>query len=265
MNVFKFIPATGFLFHLFVASLSLRAEEALTDITLANGEWPPFQSEMLPDYGTISKIVSEAFALEGVKVHYRFFPWLRAINDARAGQVDGTLIFSANEQRRRDFLISDPVMFGKMILYFPKARHPEWRSLADLANLRLGVGLGSEYCDEFHELQRVGRLKLDVARTEDLSFAKLAIGRIDALIIEQYSGLAAFAAMGEGADLIEADPTPACVAPMGVLISRKTANGPELLRRFNLGLKKLQQNGDVERWLNNEDPNVGGAVRRSKH
>ncbi len=39
-------------------------------IRLTNGEWIPFLSEDLKHYGVISRIVKEAFALEGMKVEY---------------------------------------------------------------------------------------------------------------------------------------------------------------------------------------------------
>ena len=43
-------------------------------IRLANGEWPPYTSKDLPNYGLGSQIVSEAFAEVGIKVEYGFFP-----------------------------------------------------------------------------------------------------------------------------------------------------------------------------------------------
>ncbi len=37
-------------------------------IRITNGDWPPFTSEQLPSGGPLSRIVSEAFALEGITV-----------------------------------------------------------------------------------------------------------------------------------------------------------------------------------------------------
>ena len=45
-----------------------------TVVGLTNGEWPPYTSQNLKNYGVFSPIVSEAFELEGMTVEYTFFP-----------------------------------------------------------------------------------------------------------------------------------------------------------------------------------------------
>ena len=48
-------------------------------ITITNGEWDPLFSKNLKHYGVTSHIVTEAFALEGYKVKYSFYPWTGAV------------------------------------------------------------------------------------------------------------------------------------------------------------------------------------------
>ena len=47
-------------------------------IRITNGEWPPYMSKKLKHYGLASRITTEAFASQGVKVEYGFFPWARS-------------------------------------------------------------------------------------------------------------------------------------------------------------------------------------------
>src|SRR3569623_833694 len=95
-------------------------------ITLANGEWPPYTSESLPDYGSVSRLVTAAFAHEGIKVNYVFFPWKRALEDSRAGKLDGTLIWARTDYREADFLYSDAVLTTNYVLFFRKDKPVHW-------------------------------------------------------------------------------------------------------------------------------------------
>ena len=79
-------------------------------IRLTNGEWPPYLSEHLEHYGVVSRIVTEAFALEGVKVEYGFFPWKQAYELAESGEWDGSLIWLRTPEREQYFYFSEPIL-----------------------------------------------------------------------------------------------------------------------------------------------------------
>ncbi len=55
------------------------------------GEWPPFFSNDLKHGGVTSHVASEAFALEGIKVEYGWFPWNRALHLAQTGDWDAAI------------------------------------------------------------------------------------------------------------------------------------------------------------------------------
>ena len=68
-------------------------------IRLANGEWAPYFSTKLKYYGIGSRIVAEAFHLEGIKVEYGFFPWKRAFEIAKEGKWPGVVGFESSTER----------------------------------------------------------------------------------------------------------------------------------------------------------------------
>jgi len=76
-------------------------------IRLSNGEFLPYLSEDLKYYGVLSRIVSEAFALEDIEVKYWFFPWGRAIAVAENGAWDGSLGWVGLENliEKKNFII----------------------------------------------------------------------------------------------------------------------------------------------------------------
>ncbi|MCP4687520.1 MAG: amino acid ABC transporter substrate-binding protein, partial [Desulfobacterales bacterium] len=105
------------LFLLCFASVGF-AEET---ITLTNGEWPPYMSERLEHHGVVSRIVVEAFALEGVRVEYSFFPWIRALSLAKAGAFDGSVVWWKTPEREKDFFFSDPVLDVRYVFFHLKS------------------------------------------------------------------------------------------------------------------------------------------------
>ncbi len=84
-------------------------------IHIANGEWPPYQSEQLKNFGFISQITSEAFASEGIKVKYTFFPWKRAYEQVKKGNIDGAIFWIWNEDRDKIFYFSDLLVEVKYV------------------------------------------------------------------------------------------------------------------------------------------------------
>ncbi len=69
-------------------------------IILANGEWLPYQSKELKHYGVASHIVTESFALSGIKVKYKFRPWKRAYEETKEGGFYGSFLWTQSEERQ---------------------------------------------------------------------------------------------------------------------------------------------------------------------
>lgn len=84
---------------IFLCNVSF-AEET---VRLTNGEWAPYFSEKLKYYGIGSRIVTEAFSLEGIRVIYGFYPWKRALKLAEAGEWDGAVGWETNPDREPYF------------------------------------------------------------------------------------------------------------------------------------------------------------------
>ncbi|UUZ46604.1 hypothetical protein LP420_22055 [Massilia sp. B-10] len=148
-----------------------RACAGADDITLISGEWLPLLSEQLPGNGVLSRVVSEAFALEGVKVHYIFRPWPRALAEAEKGIAQGTLVWSKGapgSARSRNFVYSDVVFEGKSVFFHRTGFAFAWTRYADLAKYRIGGVLGYEY-----DFEGTPGLRIDRAPTEELSMRKL--------------------------------------------------------------------------------------------
>lgn len=226
-----------------------RAASGLTDVTFTTGEYPPYLSEGLPHGGSAARIVTEALAAEGIRVHYQFFPWKRAYEEAREGRFAGSVMWLKNSEREKDFLYSDPVVITRSVLFYAKAAPVHWNRLSDLAGLHLGGAQGYFYGDEWARLEKSGVLQVDRVAVDPINIAKLAKGRIQAVPLEIEVGLYTIHQMPGMAPLLDYDPKTLLEAPMYLLVSKNWAGGAALLGRFNAGLAQLRAAGLTERYV----------------
>ena len=100
-------------------------------IKVAIGDWPPYFGKNLPGYGIASQLITEAFAVSGIKVEYVFFPWNRSLEQARNGWIEATGGWSDVDNRRADFHFSKILITSNFVLYYPKAKPLICQSIKD--------------------------------------------------------------------------------------------------------------------------------------
>lgn len=236
---------------LLAAMLPALAAEPDIEIVLSNQEYPPYMGKSLPRQGLLSAVVREAFLRGGVKVSYEFFPNNRTLQMARSGNVDGSLGWAPNPDRKKQLLYTDPVMSLGMVFVQRNETPISWRSLSDLSPYRIGITTGNFYSTEFEALQKSGDLEVDPANDDVTNLRKLLARHIDLFPIDREVGtyLLAQNFKPEQARQLLVQNKPFWTAPMHVVIWKKHPRAAELVQRFNRGLKLLRESGDMERTL----------------
>lgn len=234
-----------FLLALLSGAPSARAD----DITLTNGEWRPYLSETLPHYGVLSRIVSEAFALEGVKVHYVFRPWPRAFAEARSGVAQGSIVWSEGppgSARNRDFVFSDVVYESESVFFHLKELPFQWRTFADLPKYRVGGVAGYEY-----RFQDVAGIRIDRAATDELCMRKLLAGRFDIFPSSLDAGLYVMRMRlsPEEAARITWNRGAYNKTRYHLILPRSLKRSARYAALFNKGLKRLKDSGRYAQYL----------------
>ena len=233
--------------------LALLAATAPADtLRIATGELPPYATAAAPDSGTALQIVRRAFALAGHEVRYQFMPWPRAQNETRAGRWDASAYWGINEDRRRDFLLSNSVMSEQWVFVHRRDEALNWRTLDDLKPHTLGVIKGYTYTPEFWRLIRAGSLKADGTPDDQAGLRKLLLGRIDAMPMER--GTACHLLLNqfstEEARRLHYHPRLLTDSfSTHVIFPKDSARSARLLADFNRGLKLLQASGEYQRLL----------------
>ncbi len=236
-----------------LASLLVLAPHGWTldSIRLANGEWPPYYSQSLEGYGVGSRIVTEAFALNGIRVDYEFYPWKRALALARSGTLDGVVGFDKNPEREREFYFSDVVWTSRWVFFHLKARPFSWNSLADLRGLSVGGTLEYMYTQDFLDAERARILTVFRAPSDYLGFKMLLAGNVDVFPQLREVGWHQLRTMlpAEDAAKVTAHSRPLGVHEDYLLLSRSGPDAERRMRLFNEGLRALKASGRLDELL----------------
>ncbi len=220
-------------------------------IRLTNGEWQPYLSKNAPHLGFASHVVTEAFALVGVKVEYGFFPWARAYKLAEDGTWDGTAVWLDSEERREHFHYSDAVVPSKVAFFHLKDSGFDWKSFEDLRDVKVGGTLKYAYGDEFDAAEKAGIIKTDRAQNDQLGLKKLLKGRIEVFpgeIMVTYAQIRDSLSKDEIA-MITHHAKHIHEKSQHLLLSKKVPGNEELRDLFNEGLKKLKASGKYDQII----------------
>lgn len=225
-------------------------------VCITNGEWPPYMGKNLTDYGPVSAIIEQAFALEGIEVRWQFYPWARAMLAAENGQCDGTAVWSSTADRRKNFYFSQPITDNQTYFLYRKNSPFDWQSIEDLHGLSIGGTIGYDYGPAFQEAVNTGAIQITRLPDEKLGISMLLANRLDVFPIDRLVAqsilLRDFTA--EQRDSLAFHPLPLRTDPLYLLLSRKVAGNLTLLEHFNHGLQQLKENGTYDRLMSRIAP-----------
>ena len=238
------------------ASVCSTVAAGAENLRLVTGELPPYATQERPDDGIALDIVRKAFGHAGMTVSYTFKPWTRSLEEARAGQWDGTAYWGKNPSRDTGFLISDNVLTEQWVFLFRQradgSKHFDWDTLADLKGQRIAAVQSYTYTAEFWALQKSGDLKVELAQDDLGNLRRLVAGRVDVAVIER--NVACY--------LMNAHFTPAEVADLRshpklltnqftthLMLSDKLPQSAERMKAFNRGLALLKKSKDYASLL----------------
>ena len=236
---------------LLVLCLLFGSPLAAESIRLTNGDWSPYLGERLPHQGIASRIVAEAFALEGVTVQWEFHPWARSLQLAERGQRAGTAVWLYNDQRERQFFISDPVIDSAYYLFHRKGSDFDWQTVDDLRGLRIAGTRGYDYGEAFQQAEAAGALKVQRITSDQQGLRQLLAKRIDLFPVDKVVGFDMLHQHFSAAERAQLSfhPKPLRSDSLHLLLSREVPGNAELIERFNRGLAQLRDSGKVTQYL----------------
>lgn len=221
------------------------SKDSQETVQLTAGPWPPFTSEDLPHYGSATRIVTEAFALEGIKVEYMFRPWKRAFMEANRGKYDGSILWRRTSEREKNFYYSSPVILAEVVFFHLKKYPFDWKSLNDLKKNKVRIGLvrGFKYGNEFDTAIKAGELISEDVTTQEMNLHKLLKRRINITPIVKESGYTTISRefSPEEAALFTHHSVPLAKHMLHLILSKKIKKNQRILELFNKGLEKMKK------------------------
>ncbi len=225
--------------------------QADNTILIATEDYPPYVAPDLKHYGVLGQIVSEAFALENIKVEFGFFPDNRAYWLSETGKWDATMPWARRTERLPLFHYGEPLIESDREVFFYRrgfsftwdAKKQDYR---DIAGLHVGAIQGSNYGPKFQAAEREGIISVSrVTRTEQ-NLLKLSEGRIDLMITPERIAIYAMNKVLSTSERAKIRVALAIDEPVEydyLLISKKSKRNEFFLKAMNNGLRKLKASG----------------------
>lgn len=228
---------------------SLKAET----IKVANGEFPPYTSKNLKHYGIYSKIVEEAFKLEGYTLKHTFYPWTRAYKNVKFGIDDISLTWIKTKDREKEVEFSSPVTWNKKVLFHLKSKDIKWNNFSDLKKYKMAVTKSYTYGEEIDLWVKTKEANIFVVPEDGLRFNMLVFGRVDVFPMEKEAGyyLAKKVLSPENYKKITHHQKPVLEEGMSVIFSKQIPQErrDKLKQAFENGLKKLKDSGQIKKYF----------------
>lgn len=231
--------------------LNINIVHASQKIILSTGEYPPLNSSIMKYNGLMPRIVKAAFAIQGVNVVMKFYPWKRAYQLSKIGKVDGTIQWLYSESRKKDHYYSNPILEEKFVWFHLKSFSFKWKTLKDLKNIKIGAISGYTYSDEFYTA--IKHKEIDVkfanndARIYNLMLHKEVQVFPEHIDVGCYRICKVFSKQKR--DLFTYNKKAFIKKNNYLLISRKRKNGRKIIKIFNKGLAKLKESGKYNKYI----------------
>lgn len=209
---------------------------------IACGEYAPYYSKSLDQFGQVPSTATPVLNSIGLEVEYGWFPWARAYNHVKDGSWDASFTGAKTPERQKHFLYSDPVRSNQIVFYHLKSKEFIWNKISDLAHYRIGGTIGYAYSKSFMKAEGDRVITVDWTETDILNFKKLLAGRIDIFPISKDVGMTKLNKhfTAEQISLLEVSGKPLVSNDVHLILSNKKPENRVLLEQFNAALNEYK-------------------------
>lgn len=244
----KLIGIALSLLILLFCSMSLQAQQK---ITIAVDEWPPYLSQDLKHSGVIAHMITDVFHDIGIEAIIEFRPWARAYNDTLKGLHSATAIWMDKEERRVDFIYSNPVLEEQFVFFHQTTLPFDWSSIDDLKTFTIGGVYASSYGPEFDQALSTGKLKIERVNQPEQNFKKMLKKRIQLFPFERHVGNSIIKKYfsAEEQQQITYNPKPLLNNLSFLLFPKSLESSQTLADKFNQQLQIIRDNGKYNHYF----------------
>lgn len=236
-----------------ISKLASEYKDEAPEIRLGAHSWGPYLGKTLPNYGLAADIVSAAFAQSGYKVNIEFMPWNRVGDGINSGELDGSLASWYSEERSKHNLFSDAYIENKLV-FVKRDNDPfEFESTAQAKaylqnrSYRLGIFEDYAYGEEFQQISPL--FQVESRNYCSQLFRDVASKELDLALVDHWIAQQELNDKEHIADHLTQVSGTLSSRSLHVTIAKNSTQADALVNAFNLGLRRLKDNGDYQRLL----------------
>ena len=208
-------------------------------LALATGEWEPFTSAKLDNYGEFTSRVNIVFKEMGIEPEYHFYPWNRCYESVVKGRVWAAFPYSYTKERASEVWFSDMLSCSKTVFfYYEQKESPkkyQFNALKDLLPYTIGGVHGYFYEESF---KKAG-LKVFYSYKEINAIENLKLGRVDLMPVNELVGWNLIKThFPNDAHNFKTLLKPLNIVPLRLIISKEYPGSQKLMNRFNTALER---------------------------
>ena len=177
-----YTPSLAFFMAFFVlfASMPFQAESLEKTVRIAATNYPPYEFEQ-PEEGLRGfdvEVVEEAFRRAGMTAVVEFYPWARAVDMGKKGDIDALLSLTKLPEREEYLLFSEPISsYSLGCIVRANYEGPLLKTPEDLRGQHVGTMQNYVTAEMLQQLD----IPHDLSPSDEIGLHKLADGRTDIL------------------------------------------------------------------------------------
>lgn len=212
-------------------------------IRISSGEWAPYVSPELAGGGPMAQLVTEIYNRAGYTPEIDYTSWQVAEERVADGGSFAMFPMVGSAERRRQFLLSDPLAEFQYVLFYDRRRdRPQVDSPEAMEALEVGAIAGYDYWQELDAASE-GMREYDSTQA---GFEALAAGDIDVLVEGLLPGRAVLADPGfphdaSAFDYVRSNEPWATSTQALYLMVPRTEAGADVLDTFNEALRAVRE------------------------
>jgi len=232
-------------------SLKASSQEKITFVT---GEYPPYSSQKLKNFGFYSEIIMEVCREAKLDCKIDFYPWIRAEKLVEAGSVFAAYPYRFNLERRKKYFLSETIFCGRSKLFYYSKKNDrksfKFEKISDLEKFTIGFLRGASYKDVIER----NNIHFEESNDDNTLLLKLKSGRIDLAIAEElvFENSIKEIFNKESIDFKKLKNDFEKINNNGLIVSKNYKNSELILKKFNYSLQKIKENGDYSKIIGNK-------------
>ncbi len=226
----------------FIILLTCPQDTNARNIILLTGEYAPYVSAGMDNYGFTAEVISYAFLSVGIETEFKFTSWEKAEKKIASGKYFASFPHKRTIERQKFAYFSDPIARSKSIFFYMKGniKTVDFEVIRDLKTYKIAGVKGYYYVPMFKRAQ----LNVSYSSNSEIAFKKLYLEQVDLVPENEFVGWLIIEKLfpdekwrfGASLKALNED-------SLHLMVSKKNPDAMVVLKKFNQGLKNIIKKG----------------------